>query len=580
LSVSELPILLEPGSSRGRTQVPGSAAPASTGSVPDRAGWPWWLLPARLIGQLRPAILGPVAADARAVSGLPALVRHIGLPAAVIALAVIAGSSRWLDETAYATAQVDWLRLQMDHAFADVPLFLLLACVLGPLSPGAAALFVAVFAAFDLVATTRIYGELSPFPWALLGRLVALWSLWLLMVEIPVLARRIAADSARLGRSRPVLALVAAGATGFLVWAWTQAEPVLLRPLYVWSGLEPALSAIVPVQQLGIVFAVTAGATAGAVAWRGGPERLVPAGWTMPIGVRWTSAPARVGAHLATAVLATIVLGGLVESPLDAIVLFAGFTVARPAARMMALRTPWGSVAARLPLVVRFVLAIAAVFTASIAMVDGLVPVDGVSEYFSVIAAIVVGWFLVELFMAPPGRAAVRASPARAAGVAALLALGLLALAVAAPSVALADNCSSFGDCWGVPFLAALVGGSIPFLTALSGRPPTPTEPDFSPYLPPIHLKTADQMRQERQEQQRRRDQYADKKKDWYDRELDRQRRDPDFPNNPGLQRQRENYLRRQSAYWGGAGRSSGPSSDGGAPSPQSFPSSGAGTKG
>ena len=77
-----------------------------------------------------------------------------------------------------------------------------------------------------------------------------------------------------LAGSRFVVAPLAALTAGVFTWFWTQAAPIFVRPMFVWSDLDSvAIAAVRPVQDAGAVFAVFAAIVAGAIAFSRGPDR-------------------------------------------------------------------------------------------------------------------------------------------------------------------------------------------------------------------------------------------------------------------------------------------------------------------
>ena len=444
--------------------------------------WPWWMVPTRLIGRFRPALLATARADAIVLRRLPEVVVAVGLPLLVV---VLAGTVSALHATTvgiqHLSATIDWLRFQIDDVFTEAPLFILCAIAIGTFSPALAVLLVAVFGVTDLAAAAFQPDELRPHgvagqvvPTALIGRMVGIWLLWLLVVEIPVFGRVLASSVHRLAGSRLGVAALSAVATGTFTFLWTQAAAVLIRPVFVWSSVPYGVrfEAIQPIQVGGIVFALAAGAIAAVVAFLRGPGRLLfpAATWPGRRQVRQGLGGLAVAVlrQLLVAGLLTIGLGGLISTPLDAAVLFVAIAGSRPLARLIAQRIPIGRVLDRLSPIVRVALALVLVFAVSL-LIIGTGGLRGISEFFSVIAAVAIGVFVIELVTARgPTPDAVRPSVARAAGLGAIFGLGLLAIGFAAPLPVFADNCTSFNDCWSTVAGALLAAAAIPALYALS----------------------------------------------------------------------------------------------------------------
>ena len=451
--------------------VPVRRGPATEPRFRDPAArWPWWMLPARTVGRFQRRILAAAAGDALTINRhLPAVAR-LALPLLVLAVAAAWAALHATGAFAYSLPNIEWLRLRIDHAFSDSSLLVILACVIGALSPSAGVLLVLAYGILDLGVSTTVHGELSPMPMALAGRLVALLTLWLLVVEIPIAGRMLAMSMRRLAGNRVVVAIIVALATGGLTWVWTQAAPVLLRPLYSWAWLAmtPALSAIQALQTAGLVFACVAAAASGVRAFGAAPDELIDVRAILVLPPRPVHRRGVVIAQrLAGAAFLTVVLGGLISGPLDAIVLFVAFAGAGPLAATIARRTPIGGVVGSLPLVAQALLAAALAFGASFVMVGRIIPPRVVSDYFSVIAAVAVGWFLVQLVTSSRDAGAAP-RPASPATLGATLGLILLGLSLLAPAVTLADNCASFADCWATALFAALAAAALPLLLALN----------------------------------------------------------------------------------------------------------------
>lgn len=437
--------------------------------------WPWWMAPARWIGRLRPGLLAAAQSDAIVLGRLPRAIVDLGLPLFVLIVAGIASATHATDVLQHPSVHIDWLRFVVDDVFTESAPFILGAIAIGLFSPALGVLFVAVFGAMDLVAAAAQVYELKPLPGALVGRLVALWLLWLLVVEVPVLARILASSVRRLADSRIAVAAMSAVAAAGFTFLWTQAAAVLIRPVFTWSSLPSGvrLEAIQPIQIGGMVFAVAAGLIAAAVALPRGPGGLLyldVAGGRSGAGVPAVGPGAlavAVGRRLIVAGLLTVALGGLITTWLDAAVLFVALAGARPLARWIVQRSAIGVVAERVPPIVRVALAIAVVYGVALVTV-GTALLMKVSEFFSVIAAVAIGLFVVELVTASrSGSVAPRPSAARAAGLGAALGLGLLAIGLAAPLSVFADNCASFNDCWSSVAAAILAAVAVPTLFAL-----------------------------------------------------------------------------------------------------------------
>lgn len=453
--------------------------------------WPWWMAPARLIGRFRPALLAAARADAIVLGRLPRVATAVALPLMVFVLAGVVSATHAFAQLQDPSTQIDWLRFHVDDVFTESPVFILGAIIMGIFSPALGVLLVAVFGVMDLAAAALQPYELSPFPRALAGRLVAIWLLWLLVVEVPVLGRVLASSARGLGRSRLGVAALSAVVTGAFTFLWTQAAAVLLRPVFTWSSLPSGVrvEAIQPIQVGGMVFALVAAAMATTVVLLRGSGRLLHPGAPTRPAERPRSIAVAVVRRLIVATLLTIGLGGIISTPLDTAVLFLALAGAQPLARLIAQRTAIGTVLPRLPPLVRVALAVVLVFGVAVVTVGG--PLQGVSEFFSVIAAVAVGLFVIELVLVPRSeRPGPRPSVARGAVLGSGLALALMAIASAAPLPVLADNCANFTDCWSTVAAAVLASVAVStfmamgafnwFSDQLLGPPPPPDPPPLT----------------------------------------------------------------------------------------------------
>jgi len=162
-----------------------------------------------------------------------------------------------------------------------------------------------------------------------------------------------------------------------------------------------------------------------------------------------------------------------------------------------------------------------------------------------------------------------RSGLATIAGRAAALGGLLVLAALVVPAVALADNCSGFGDCYGLEVGAFLAGGALPFLIAMARRGP----PLVGPPPPPTEFRSLPPSPQELEREQKH---YNDQSKKYWDDEYKRLQNYP-WLTDPAEKKSRMDYAARRSAYYGSNPGS--PPGDGKPTSAQAFSSSGAGTK-
>jgi hypothetical protein len=441
--------------------------------------WPLWMAPARLIGRLRPGLLAAAASDASVLARVAPVIRSALIPLVVIGVAAGFAALHALSTAVEPAFTLNWLRLHMESIYTEVPLFIIVASVIGALSPAAAVLFVLSFGALDLAAAATQPEELHTWalrPFPVVGRLVAYWLLWLLAVEVPVFGRVLALSVRGLAGNRLAVAAMCGAATAGFTLLWAHGAAALIRPVYLWSDIGgPYAQGFVPLQNGGSVFALVAGGCAAVVALIRGPRQLLrlvaPRSDAEAQRRGLASLVLRSARQLIVAALLTIGLGGLIVKPIDAVVVFLAIAGARPLARLLAERSPIGAIMDRLPPVLRVAIAIVLVFPVSFVLIYAPA-LHSVSEFFSVIVVFALGLFVIELVTAPGSRRSdTRPSLVQAAGVGAFLGLAFLALSGLIPAPALADNGASLQDLWPLFDLAVLGGVGMPVLVWLANKP-------------------------------------------------------------------------------------------------------------
>jgi hypothetical protein len=435
------------------------------------------MAPARFVGRYRPALLAAAKADAFALQRLPKAVVAVGLPLAIVALAGFVSVLHATTVLDNVSPHVNWFRFQIDDVWTEAPAFMLLAIAIGVFSPALGAFMVAVFGVMDLAASVIQPFELQPLPGALAARLIAIWLLWLLVVEIPVLGRVLAGSIRRFAGNRLASAALNGAITGGFTLFWAAGAAILVRPIFEWSTLPSGgrAEAYLPMQTGGFVFAVVAGVIAVAVALSRRPGGLLDLSAPPGAPVKEPSTPAaRASAivrRLVSSALLTIGLGGMITVPLDAVVLFAALAGATPLARLIAARIPLGPMIDRLPSIARVAVAIPLVYGVSFLLIDaGLL--KSISEFFSVIVVFAVGLFVIELMTAGgSGRTGVVPSAPPATAVGAALAIALLTITALAPMPVFADNGTSLQDLWPAIDIAIFAGFATPFIFWMAKRP-------------------------------------------------------------------------------------------------------------
>jgi Peptidase C39 family len=281
-----------------------------------------------------------------------------------------------------------WFHPGFPLIWSQSVLFIAGIALVGTLSAGLGTWLVAGFAVGDFFGADHgwpavipasapgVFGAELPEPLRLrLPLIIGYLLLLLLAARIPLFAKTLLADAVggrflrRVGRPLTAAALVGAHmlVTGALVWAWTRAVPVLIRPRFTWMGaLAPPEPAYGPLQTQGeLVIAVAVLVSALRMARQvslASQEKvqedldriqrpvLYVARHTSPPGSarRWLRA---FGAGLVTTLLACGILANIAE----AVFVFVG-AVLLSAARSGVVRIPlgqWPGLVERLPLVVR-----------------------------------------------------------------------------------------------------------------------------------------------------------------------------------------------------------------------------------
>ncbi|MDP9326313.1 MAG: hypothetical protein M3O87_07245, partial [Candidatus Dormibacteraeota bacterium] len=351
--MNELPLILDNPVSGPGAGIGPAATPAPGPALSRRR--PLWTAPAWLIGRFRPRLRAAATADALALERYPRLLVEVLPVLLVVVVAVGFAAIHGMHHYQNSQAGLEWGRWVLADTFFEVPIFLLLAILIGETLPSLGVVFVLLFATLDIGVSATQPQELTPLPGALVGRLISMWALWLLVVEIPVFGRSLAGSWRAVARNRVVAAALAGLTAGVITWFWTQAAPILERPMFVWSDLgSVAIAAYRPVQEAGGVFAVFAGAVAATIVLLRGPATVLEeeppeAG---------SSATARVRGvlrALVVAALLTITLGGVIASPFEGAVLFVVLLSAGPLAGFLADRTVIGTVVRVTPVAVRYV---------------------------------------------------------------------------------------------------------------------------------------------------------------------------------------------------------------------------------
>ena len=411
----------------------------------------WWMWPARHIELIRPGLRAATDADARRLRQLPGIVGLL-LPAAAILIPLLASAAH---ATTAAYAQGDpydpWTLLIYDVFTESVP-FMLAGLAIGLVAPSAGLLFVLAYGAGNIAATV-VTGELEPPIPALYGRVASLVVLWLLVGEIPLLART--ATERWRGRSAPIRRRAAALFGGWLfasalTVAWSLAAGLLIGVVFLLTaafGTGPTLRATNTLEVSAYLFFIPAAVITFvllATRYRG-PN--APLAIDEPAG-RVPSPRRRLIQRGIGLALAVVALSGTLHKEIDLLVLVVGLALARPVARWILRATKLARPLARVFWPIRLAAAAAIGFAFSFAFISAFYNVE-ISRWFYAIVAIVVSFVVIEIAMEADNVAleagptvADEATPAVVPVVTSLVA-GLMLLTAMAPAIVSAD---AFGD--------------------------------------------------------------------------------------------------------------------------------------
>jgi hypothetical protein len=371
------------------------------------------------------------------------------------------------------------IRIAVSNVYTESMPFMVAALFLGMLAPTAGAGLVAAFIPLDLIASALQQQELTPLLPAVGGRAVSYWLLWLLVVEIPLLIRTSFLSLDRAGVAQRGVAFALATGAGFVMpWVWAQAVTMLIRPVFTWSDLfSPYYAAVAPVQEGGNLLALV-----GAIGAAGATVlhlRLTP-GQGIPL---FTPARRRrpLGLIPITVVLTLALLGGLITSVVDLVLLGAAVIAARPLAVWLRRRLGWWSRVSEIPWVVRFAIAFVFAYVLAGLIVVPLFGIGG-SEFLPLVLAEILILVVYELLCGEeeaeqPGEAAKAAT-----GTTGLLILtgGFFLALLFLPLPAGADNCSSRTDCYPAPWPAAAGAAGAGGAAMMNrNRPNSPDKPSI-----------------------------------------------------------------------------------------------------
>ena len=416
-------------------------------------------LPARLLGRWRSDIAESVAVDEeRFAAGprwaLPALlVFAVLLPVAASLAHAIGPPNAGGDSLALA------LRPFFDVVYAESLPFMIATVGIGLFSPGIGVLFMLVFIPADYLAASYSNVELANQTWvgfwpgAWFARPASWLLLWVLAVEIPIRIRHFTIDWAfdREAEPSPIRsAVVQMAATTVLVAAWAATVPWLVKPVYSWTMIQTVPSLVTdPTWYYWWILVI--GATI-----LGGLSIVFPSSLTSAAAVvqpldrppDTRRRPVVVAARqLLTVAMLALLLIGLMTTIAEGVLIILGLFLAGPVLTLALPRIKAPLPLARASGAVRWVAAMAVAVGVSFLIFLLAGPDKFKSDYFVLAFDFAIVAPLVRLIL-EAGAAedddtsfAAAPNPPAAVVTSALLALGL-AIWLALPAVALADNCS------------------------------------------------------------------------------------------------------------------------------------------
>lgn len=325
--------------------------------------------PAIVLGRLRP----DVAADGRAD-----VVRFAGAQRAFAILALLAviypiaasGAHALGDPTPGGDLTALALRPAFDVVYAESLPFMLVALAIGLTTPALGVLFMVVFVVADLFAASQSTSELAtmhfqlPFG-AFAARVSSYILLWILVVEIPLRARSLGRAWTRRSPGAAAFAMVVAAT--FMAYLWITALPWLVGTVYTWSALQVVANwAIYPAWRLWPLFVGAAAIVALVAALL--PVRLerarddeepVPDPRFPPFGL---------GRQVLVAALAALVLGALVTTEMEGVVLVLGVMLVGPVLSAILPRVPRPSIFTGIPSAARWFIGLLLALGAGVAI--------------------------------------------------------------------------------------------------------------------------------------------------------------------------------------------------------------------
>lgn len=274
-----------------------------------------------------------------------------------------------------------WLRPTNEPTFTySLPLLIVIILIAG-FGAACGAYLLAGYILGDFLLFSHSFTSVWGRPALLLSYLV----LMLLTVVIPFVVRLYRQQTVvALGRRLPEVTwlpvVIGAGFSGALVYAWTQAAAVLIRPVFTWQGHNPTVPAIQPLQENGSVLVLVALVVGGARVWLEQHAEAEPVYVVrrslLRTALRRTpsrpSLPTPFALGLQAGAL-TLLLSGLFTSWLHAILVFAVFVGTSLGTRELGRRVPrWAAIVTRVPRIARLAVGVLLSYVAAQEIVGSL----------------------------------------------------------------------------------------------------------------------------------------------------------------------------------------------------------------
>ena len=379
----------------------------------------WLTAPARFLARWRPELAAAMAEDDRVFAAGSRRASYIALALVAIGYPLIISVIHAVLPSIYRDPSELGLALRpfIIWTWSESLWFIGALVTIGILSPALAVTAFVIFVPTDLVAANAAQGfQLIPLPDAVFGRLVGDLVLWILIVEIPLRARRWSVANQGSGdwlAARVPPPWREAAVTVALSFLWVRLVPITIQPVMTWAGRQMTPEASVPTWAFWPICTLVIVVAALVRVWLVGSARSAAPVAPPTAGRR--RLPAIVGDLIRTGGIGLALAGFMPDLP-DAIVFTTGLVVAIPIANLILPRIPVPERIAMLPGSVRWIAA--TVVCGLIAELVFQVGFGGGPDFFTLVVVTVI---LMPVFrvIAEAGRRVRPSSPASASVVAA-----------------------------------------------------------------------------------------------------------------------------------------------------------------